>query len=295
MSRFEIRVPTPFRLEPTVWALRRRPHNAMACWDGHNYRRVLMLGQRPIEVTARQDAGQGIPVLDVDLRGSGGPLGDDIVREARRILERTLGLGVDLAGFYRLADSDPRLQTLAKRFYGMRPPCFPSVFEALVNAIACQQLSLTVGIHLLNRLSERFGPTVSAGRDQPFCFPTPEGLAEADPQVLRDLGFSHAKARFVTTLAVRVASGQLDLEALREETAEEALGASIRHSSSMCRGRHGVGARCGPRLRSECTVVDIPMGCTLHFLLGITHDDPITYATAVDLAGEELPGSPLLL
>ena len=49
------------------------------------------------------------------------------------------------------------------------------------------------------------------------------------------------------------------------------------------------------RLRSEYAVADIPMGCTRYFLLGITHDDPITYATSIDVAGEELPGSPLLL
>jgi len=94
---------------------------------------------------------------------------------------------------------------------------------------------------------------------------------------------------------IELVQDQVAATQAQSKTAEEALGASIRHSSSMCRGRHGVGARCGPRLRSECTVVDIPMGCRRHFLLGITHDDPITYATAVDLAGEELPGSPLLL
>ena len=39
----------------------------------------------------------------------------------------------------------------------MKPPRFPTVFESMLNAIACQQMSLTVGILLLNRLVENFG------------------------------------------------------------------------------------------------------------------------------------------
>ena len=68
-----------------------------------------------------------------------------------------LGLQVDLNGFYRFASRQAKLGPLARRFRGMRPPRFPSVFEAFVNATACQQMSLTVGILLLNRLAEMCG------------------------------------------------------------------------------------------------------------------------------------------
>jgi DNA-3-methyladenine glycosylase II len=220
---FEIEVPPPFRLELTVWALRRRPHNAVDHWDGTYYRRTLMLYERPIEVGVRQLGGPASPVLAVELRGSVAALGDDTVVEARRVLERTLGLGVDLGGFYRMAEHDEGLRLLVSQFRGVRPPCFPSVFEAVVNAIACQQLSLVVGIHLLNRLAERYGPTTSRRAGAQAGFPTPERLANADPQVLRELGFSRAKARAVRILAERVASGDLDLEALRDEPDDRAL------------------------------------------------------------------------
>jgi DNA-3-methyladenine glycosylase II len=105
----------------------------------------------------------------------------------------------------------------------MRPPCFPTVFEAVVNAIACQQLSLTVGIHLLNRLAERYGPAISAPNRGLPGFPTPQRLADADPSALRELGFSHAKASAVTALAQQVATGSLDLEALRDADDGRAL------------------------------------------------------------------------
>jgi DNA-3-methyladenine glycosylase II len=51
------------------------------------------------------------------------------------------------------------------------------MFEAVVNALACQQLSLEVGLELLNRLatisSVRFG-TVPNAR---YAFPTPNDVA----------------------------------------------------------------------------------------------------------------------
>jgi hypothetical protein len=38
-------------------------------------------------------------------------------------------------------------------------PRFPTMFECLTNASACQQPTLTVGIVLLNRLADAYGPT----------------------------------------------------------------------------------------------------------------------------------------
>jgi len=223
VRQLQIEVPSPFRLDLTVWALRRRPHNTVDRFDGTYYRRILVVRERPVEVSVIQQQESASPVLAVELRGSAAALSDLGVAETRHVLERTLGLGIDLSGFYRLAEQDERLETLARCFLGMRPPCFPSVFEAVVNSIACQQLSLVVGIHLLNRLSERYGPTITGRRDAHSGFPTAEQLAEADPEVLRGLGFSWAKVRALKVLAERVATGELDLETLRNESDDAAL------------------------------------------------------------------------
>lgn len=51
-----------------------------------------------------------------------------------------------------MAARDAELGPIAADLRGLRPPRFPSVFEALVNAVACQQLTIDVGLHLLNRL-----------------------------------------------------------------------------------------------------------------------------------------------
>jgi DNA-3-methyladenine glycosylase II len=220
---FEIPVAEPFRLDLTVWALRRRPHNAVDRFDGTSYQRTLVVGDLPVNCTVRQGRDPARAALEVELRSDGAVLDDPVVTEVGRVLERTLGLCVDIGGFYRLAERDARLTTLAQRFVGMRPPRFPSVFEAVVNAVACQQLSLVVGIHLLNRLAQRYGPSAATREGAPTGFPSPETLAQADPRDVRRLGFSNAKAHTVTLVAGLVASGDLDLEALARADDDEAL------------------------------------------------------------------------
>ncbi len=233
MDEFSFALPAlpPFRLDLTAWALRRRPDNRIDRWDGQVYRRVLPLGQQhvPVEVAVRQGqrGSANQPELWVTLSRAGA--GRAIIPAAQAALERLLGLSVDLGGFYRMAEGDAMLAPLARRYRGLKPPRFPSVFEALANAIACQQLTLTLGISLLNRLAETYGPagpTPAVDESNPIApcaFPMPEELAGLPPAALRPFGFSHQKAQYLIDLAGAVADGKLDLEALAALDHEEVV------------------------------------------------------------------------
>lgn len=135
----------PFRLELTAWALRRRAHNAIDRWDGRVYRRALPLGDGAVALSVTQSGPLDAPRLAVTL--SGERLDQRAEAVARGSLDKLLGLSVDLSSFAALAAQDPLLEPLAGRLRGLKPPRFPTVFEALVNGIANQQLSLAVGIH----------------------------------------------------------------------------------------------------------------------------------------------------
>jgi DNA-3-methyladenine glycosylase II len=202
----------PFRLDLTVWALRRRPDNAVDRWDGSVYRRPLVLQGPPLEVAVIQTAPPARAQLQVSAMGAG--LGQGTEPALRTTLCRLLGLQVDLEPFYRLAATDVRLSALAERFRGLKPPRFPTLFEALVNAIACQQITLTFGIRLLNRLAERYGLASSLDQGQAPAFPRPCDLAGVDPDDLRTLGFSRQKARAIVELSQAIAAERLDLDEL---------------------------------------------------------------------------------
>jgi DNA-3-methyladenine glycosylase II len=195
----------PFRLDYTVWALRRRSHNRVDRWDG-GYDRALTVNGRCIDVRVTQHSDSSGLILRVLVPDELPPSSAD--RDAvRSQLTRMLGLDVDLGAFYRLAEEHPRTAVLKERFVGLRPPRFPTLFEALVNAVANQQLSLEVGIELLNRFSDAFGRETAGGHR---AFPGPEPVVSASPQELRALGFSWAKADYVIGIAESVLSGELD-------------------------------------------------------------------------------------
>lgn len=215
----------PFRLDLTAWVLRRRPDNLIDHWDGETYRRLLPLGPggEPIGVAVRQDDA-GRPELLVTLTGD--HAGPEAVPGAQTALRRMLGLDVDLGDFYRLAAADELLGPLAERFRGFKPPRYPTVFEALSNAIACQQITLTLGIILLNRLAAGYGmphPNPRPGESPSGGFPRPEALATIAPEELRPLGFSGRKAQYLIDIASGVTTGALDLEGLAELDNEAAL------------------------------------------------------------------------
>src|SRR5690348_5859278 len=100
----------PFRLDMTVWTLRRRPDNLMDWWDGQTYRRVLALDDKAVEVATTQVGAADVPSLRVTL--SGASLLPEMEEAARAFLERALGLSVDLSAFYRFAKADAKLGPL---------------------------------------------------------------------------------------------------------------------------------------------------------------------------------------
>ena len=204
----------PFRLDLTVWALRRRPRNAIDRWDGTTYRRVVLLGNTPTEIAIRQAGPIVAPTLIVTATPT--PRAPLDRRCVRRLVGRLLGLGIDLTDWYRIASADARLGPLVATFKGMKPPRFPSVFEAVVNAIACQQLSLEVGLELLNRLAVLCGARLGTGTDVRYAFPTARDVAQVSPEKCRALGFSRQKAHALVSLARAITRDDLDLESLAQ-------------------------------------------------------------------------------
>jgi DNA-3-methyladenine glycosylase II len=87
-------------------------------------------------------------------------------------------------------------------------------YGALVRSIVGQQLSTRAARAIYGRLTERFG-----GRT-----PTPAEVIEDDPDSLRvAAGLSHAKVRYLRSLAQHVLDGSLDLDGLDALPDEEVV------------------------------------------------------------------------
>ena len=216
---FSIDPVAPFRLDLTVQAIRRRRENAIDLWDGEAYERVLVVESRPVLLNVRQSGTVNAPRLHVTVRAA--HLSKSVKAAATAALELLLGLRISLRSFYHVAAQHRRLHELASRFRGLKPPRFPTVWEGLINGIACQQFSLTVGIILLNRLTALAGLPFEKD-DSRRAFPRPEDVATMTPQPLRSLGFNAFKTRELVALGKKVGSGELCLESFADLSNEEA-------------------------------------------------------------------------
>jgi DNA-3-methyladenine glycosylase II len=91
-------------------------------------------------------------------------------------------------------------------------------YATLIRAIAGQQLSNSAAVAIYNKVLGRYG-----GRP-----PAPAELLADDPDELRiAAGLSHAKVRYLRSLAEHVLDGSLDLDHLDELPDEEVIGALV--------------------------------------------------------------------
>ena len=125
-------------------------------------------------------------------------LADPEAREFLRKADPVLG---------RLIDARPDFRPRA--WMEELPPL--DAFGTLVFQVAGQQLSVASTRAIVKRLQERFGGHM----------PSPAELLAADPQVLRESGFSARKGQTLRALAERFVAGRLSDEALALMTDEE--------------------------------------------------------------------------
>jgi DNA-3-methyladenine glycosylase II len=116
-----------------------------------------------------------------------------------------------------LRNADPVLGRLIDAHPDFRPRAWADklppfdAFGTLVFQVAGQQLSVASTRAIIAHLQERFGGHM----------PSPAELLAADPQVLRDSGFSTRKAQTLRALAERFVDGRLSDEALSAMSDEE--------------------------------------------------------------------------
>jgi DNA-3-methyladenine glycosylase II len=175
---------------------------------------VIRVGEKLVlaEVT-----GQGTtsnPTLKVRL-SSERPVSSGENEQAGNIISRILNLNDYLAPFYQAVRNDPHLRELTKRLRGLKAPTTPTVFEALVDSITEQQISLAVARTLEGRLTKLFGDSLIVDGQTYYAFPTPERMASATPEQFRSCGLSAMKGEYIRNTAEKVARGELDLEHLR--------------------------------------------------------------------------------
>ncbi|WP_133137037.1 DNA-3-methyladenine glycosylase family protein [Legionella rowbothamii] len=199
-TSFTLHPIAPFRLDYTAIALRRRSKNLVDKWDGHYYTRVLNLENQLIKIRIEQVNNLNNPELRVSLDQAIPHL---LQEKIIHLIELMLGLKRDVAAFYKMAKQEVPLSALVSQFMGLKPPRFPSLFEALMNAISCQQISLDAGLQIQNRLIQHINMRVYGNNEEVYAFPMAEDVSACTLAELKTIGYSTHKSETI----IRLTSG----------------------------------------------------------------------------------------
>ena len=213
--RRRLPVVAPYRLDLTANVLRRLSSNVVdrLSADG-TYSRALDGFSAPATVAVRQlEPG----ALEVELEA---PPGED--ERALALVVRMLGVEHNLRPFERRAAKISWLSALAKRMRGVKPPRYPTLWEACVNAVVFQQISLFAAAAILRRVIEVLGTPIAREDETLYAFPTPQAVLDASDATLGRAGLSTGKSTTLRRIAGALLEGALDEAMLEERPSSEA-------------------------------------------------------------------------
>ena len=163
------------------------------------------------ELVRLRDAGEGIEYVPID---------DTDASMASRLREY-FSLNVDLQEVYAALSRDEELRGAVERYRGMRV-LRQDPWETVLSFLCAQNSNVQRITRNIEDMCRSFGRPLSLGESTRHAYPTPEALAEAGEQPLRDLGLGY-RARYVASAAEKVARGEIDLFALREASYDDTL------------------------------------------------------------------------
>jgi len=144
--------------------------------------------------------------------GIGGRLGRAEKTEIAAKISWMFGLDQDFSAFYKAARREPKLRT-ARRFARGRVLRSPTFFEDVVKTILTTNTLWGATKRMNLNLIASFGDPLPDSDKK--AFPTPDRIAASSPAVLRAAVRVGYRAPALHELAVRVASGELDLESYK--------------------------------------------------------------------------------
>jgi DNA-3-methyladenine glycosylase II len=214
-SRHELTVEGAFRLPLTVSVLRRLSTNLVdVLTPGGEYVRALAGSRGPVIARVTQTLSKA---LSVSLEGDEGEH-----RQALALVRRMLGVDRDLTPFDRAAAGVPWLMPLAARMRGVKPPRYATLWEACVNVIVFQQISLQAASAIMERLIVALGRPVEAAGVRSYVFPGVERILDARDDLLRAAGLSPGKLATLRRVGEALVTGTLDEAMLEERESPEA-------------------------------------------------------------------------
>lgn len=177
------------------------------------FHQVLRINGNLVLVNLTSNGTVQQPKLNVEMK-SNNPMTAQDKGKAEETVKFIFNLDFDLQSFYEDLKNDQTMHQITRQLYGLKNPTTPTVFESLVDSIVEQQISIKVAHTLEERLVKKFGETLTLNGNIYFAYPTPQNMAKASIEEIRNCGLSQRKAEYIQQAAQLIVDGKLDLEHL---------------------------------------------------------------------------------
>ena len=192
-------------------------------YEKGRFRQIIRANGKLILVTVESVGTVDKPKLSAELR-SNKEITEEDKKKAEEIIKALFNLDFDLTPFYKEIEDDKVMACLTQKLRGLKSPTTQTVFESLVDSIVEQQISLKVANGIENKLIKKFGDALGLEGEVYYAYPTPQKLASAGSEELRQCGLSFRKAEYIKGVSKLVADGELDLEKLKNyDSADEII------------------------------------------------------------------------
>jgi DNA-3-methyladenine glycosylase II len=192
-------------------------------YEKGRFRQVIRANGKLILATVESVGTVDKPKLSAELN-SDRELTQEDKKKAEEAIRVLFNLNFDLAPFYEETKSDKVMAHLTQKLWGLKSPTTQTVFEALLDSIVEQQISLKVANSMEKKLIKKFGDALDLEGKVYYAYPTPQRMALASVEELRQCGLSQRKAEYITSASMLILEGKLDLEKLKNyENADEII------------------------------------------------------------------------
>ena len=205
---FTVQFPAPLDIPASLEVFRRAGDDGIDRWDGHTLVRTTRVGDEVAPFTGTVVGSVDAPAVEVTVGHT-----THVIAVEQTVRAMFVTAPDPLA---ELTALDPVIAHLEARYAGLRPVLQSDLLTALIRAISAQQVNLRWATITRRRLAEAFGYQHTLGTHQVFSLDAAR-LAAADVTALRTLQFTTRKAEYIVALASAVATGSLDLAALRHQ------------------------------------------------------------------------------
>jgi DNA-3-methyladenine glycosylase II len=191
-------------------------------YDHDIFRQALDIGRIPVLVEVFSEGSVETPKLRISVR-SNIPLLKSGMKEIQNLVSSMFNITEDITPFYEAMEQDAIMTDLLRQLRGLKAPTTPTVFEALVDSVIEQQISLKAAHSIEKRLIRAVGNSLTVDGDTWYCYPTPQILAKTTDLTFRSCGLTLRKGEYLRDISRQIVEGTLDLDHFKTYSDTESI------------------------------------------------------------------------